>query len=120
MSNAAWRAKRDSRSLRYAGRILDPARWVLVRADHGYASRYDGQIAILVAANLFGRMTPSVALDIPSVPLVAPLPWAGADLRAFVMEQLFAADPFGQYCCRTAQDGDYVVHLGRGGAPVVV
>ena len=58
MNEAAWRAERDSRSLRYAGRVLDPNWWVLLRADPAYASRYDGQVAILVAANLFGRMTP--------------------------------------------------------------
>ncbi len=120
MSEAAWRAERDSRSIRYAGRVLDPDRWVLVRADPDYARRYDGQVAILVAANVFGRMTPSVALDIPSVPIVAPLRWAGADLRAIVLEQLFAADPFGRYRCRAAREGDYFVHLGRGGAPAIV
>lgn len=120
MNEAAWRAERDSRSLRYAGRVLDPNRWVLLRADPAYASRYDGQVAIMVAANLFGRMTPAVALDIPPVPILAPLPWAGADLRSFVLEQLFAADPFGKFQHRAARDGDYVLHLGRSGAPAIV
>lgn len=120
MNEEIWRAERDSRTLRYAGRVLDPDRWVLLRADHVYAARYDGQVAILVAANLFGRMTPALALDIPSVPIVEPLPWAGADLRFFVMEQLFAADPFGKFACRAACDGDYILHLGRSGAPEIV
>jgi hypothetical protein len=120
VTEAAWRAERDSRSLRYAGRVLDPGRWILLRADPGYAARYDGQIAILVAANLFGRMTPALALDIPAVPIVAPLPWAGADLRSFVLEQLYAADPYGRFESRAARDSDYILHLGRAGAHSVV
>lgn len=120
MNEAAWRAERDSRSLRYAGRVLDPHRWVLLRADPAYAARYDGQVAILVAANLFGRMTPALALDIPTVPIVEPLPWAGADLRAFVLAQLFAADPFGNFACRGARHDDFLLHLGRAGAQEIV
>lgn len=120
MNEAAWRAERDSRSLRYAGRVLDPDRWVLLRADPDYAARYDGQVALLVAANLFGRMTPALALDIPAVPIVAPLPWAGADLRTFIEAQLLAADPFGRFESRAARDGDYILHLGRTGAPAIV
>ena len=120
MNEAMWRAERNSRSLRYAQRVLDPNRWVLLRADPGYASRYDGQVAILVAANLLGRMTPALALDIPAVPIVDRLPWGGADLRSLVLELLAAADPFGAFECRPAQDGDYIVHLGRSGAPAIV
>jgi len=120
MNEANWRAERDSRTLRYAGRVLDPDRWILLRADPAYAARYDGQAAILTAANLLGRMSPALALDIPSVPIVPPLPWAGADLRSFVPEQLFVADPFGRFTCRPARDNDYILHLGRSGAPAVV
>lgn len=120
MNEAEWRVERDSRSLRYAGRVLDPDRWILLRADPAYAARYDGQVAILVAANLLGRMTPALALDVPSVPIVEPLPWAGADLRTFVREQLFAADPFGRFTCRDTRDGDYILHLGRAGGPSIV
>lgn len=120
MNEAEWRAERDSRTLRYAGRVLDPARWILLRADPAYAERYDGQVAILTAANLLGRMTPALALDIPSVPIMEPLPWAGAELRSFVLEQLFAADPFGKFSCRAAQERDYIIHLGRSGAASIV
>lgn len=120
MNEAEWRAERDSRTLRYAGRVLDPDKWALLRADMAYAERYDGQVAILTAANLLGRMTPALALEIPSVPIVEPLPWAGADLRNFVLEQLFAADPFGNFSCRAAREGDYIIHLGRSGAASIV
>ncbi|MDP3328963.1 ThiF family adenylyltransferase [Parvibaculum sp.] len=120
MNEAEWRAARNSRSLRYAGRVLDPDKRVHLRADPAYAARYDGQVAILVAANLFGRMTPALALDIPSVPVVAPLPWAGVDLREYVLKQLYAADPFGKFAQCNASDGDYIIHLGRAGASAVV
>lgn len=120
MNETEWRAARNSRSLRYAGRVLDPDKWVLLRADPAYAARYDGQVAILVAANLFGRMTPTLALDIPSVPIMEPLPQAGRDLHEYVLEQLHAADPFGKYKHRVAHDGDHIVHLGRAGAPAIV
>ena len=120
MNEADWRAERDSRSLRYAGRVLDPDRWIALRADPAYASRYDGQVAILVAANLFGRMTPALALDIPVVPIVEPLPRSGTDLRSFLMDRLYAADPFGKFSCRNAADGDYLVHFGRTGSSSVV
>src|SRR3546814_17005455 len=77
-------------------------------------------VASLVTANLFGRMTPALALDIPSVPIVAPLPWAGMDLREHVLAQLWAADPFGKFAQRSTCAGDYIVHLGRSGAPAIV
>ncbi|HNP37744.1 MAG TPA: ThiF family adenylyltransferase [Woeseiaceae bacterium] len=117
---AEWRAQRDSRSLRYAGRVLDPDRWIVLRAQPAYASRYEGQVALLVAANLLGRMTPAVALDIPAVPMIEPLPWAGRDLPFWILEQLAAADPFGRFTRRSAKDGDYVIHFGRDGAAEVV
>ena len=120
MNEARWRAERDNRTLRYAGRVLDPHKWILLRADPAYAERYDGQVAIMTAANLLGRMTPALALDIPSVPIVAPLPWAGVDLRDYVLDRLYAADPFGKFACRSARDGDYILHLGRTGAPAIV
>ena len=120
MTEEAWRAQRDSRSIRYAGRVLDTSRPVLVRADAEYAARYDGQVAILTAANLLGRMTPSVALDIPSVPMAAPLPWAGDNLPRYLLDRLFGADPYGRFEIRGERHGDYVVHLGRTGAAAVV
>src|SRR5206468_6987475 len=93
MNEQQWRAARDSRSMRYAGRVLDPERPVLLRTDAPYAARYDGQVAVLTAANLLARMTPAVALDIPAVPLAASLPWAGRDLKDYVLQTMFEADP---------------------------
>lgn len=120
MNEQDWRTERDSRSLRYAGRVLDPDHWIVLRADPDYAARYDGQVAILTVANLLGRMSPAVALDIQSVPLVAPLPWAGASLPELVLDRLCRADPYGKFCRRSPKEDDYVIHLGRTGAPAVV
>lgn len=110
-----WRKERDDRSLRYAGRVFDRNRWIVVSVELDYASRYDGQVAILTAANLLGRMTPSVALDVPSVPLVAPLPFAGADLPEILRDRLYRADPYGNFCFRQPEKEDYVIYFGRAG-----
>ena len=120
MSDQGWHADRDSRTLRYAGRVLDPERWILLRADEAHASSYDGQVAILTAANLFSRMTPAVVLDIPSVPIVAPLPWAGLDLQDHILKMMYRADPYGRFECRPHRGQDYLVHLGTNGAERIV
>ena len=113
MNEQNWRKERDSRSLRYAGRVLNPEDWITLRADQCYAKRYDGQVAILTAANLLGRMSPAVALDIPSVPLVAPLSWVGSTLPEVLLDLLRRADPYGKFCRRSPRENDYVIHLGR-------
>lgn len=110
-----WREERDDRSLRYEGRVFDPNRWITISVEPDYASRYDGQVAILTAANLLGRMTPSVALDVPSVPLVEGLPFAGVSLPKFLQDQLYMSDPYGKFCCRQPRKEDYVIYFGKTG-----
>lgn len=116
MNEQNWRKERDSRSLRYAGRVLNSNQWILLRIDPDYAERYDGQIATLTAANLLGRMSPSVALDIPSTPIVAPLPWVNSTLSEVALNLLRSSDPYGAFCHRSQEKEDYIVHLGRSGA----
>ena len=120
MNEHEWRSERDSRSLRYAGRVLNPERWITLRADPSYAARYDGQVAILTAANLLGRMSPAVALDIPQVPMVPPLSWLGSTLPEIVFDRLFQADPYGKFRRRPPRERDYVIHLGKTGAASLV
>ena len=120
MNEQNWRKERDDRSLRYAGRVLNPDHWITLRADPGYAGRYDGQVAILTAANLLGRMSPAVALDIPSLPVVPQLSWIGSTLSAVVLNLLRQVDPYGKFCHRPARDNDYVIHLGKTGAANLV
>jgi len=75
----------------------------------------DGEIATFLwaALNLLARMTPALALDIPAVPLVAPLPWVGSDLATFALRSAYAADPYGKFVSRPRRDCDYPLHLGR-------
>ena len=120
MNEQNWRSQRNSRSLCYAGRVLDPNHWILLRASEEYAERYDGQVAILTAANLLGRMSPAVALDVPSVPLVDSLTYLGSTLPEVVLNLLSGIDPYGKFCCRSQMDNDYVIHLGRTGATNLV
>ena len=119
MNEYEWRLERDSRSMRYAGRVLDPARWIVLCADRKYAAQYDGQVAILTAANLLGRMSPAIRLDIPEVPVVPQLPCAGTCLPEAILHSLYEADPHGKFIIGQYLEGDYIVHLGRSGSPTI-
>lgn len=119
MNEYEWRLERDSRSMRYAGRVLDPARWIVLSADRKYAAQYDGQVAILTAANLLGRMSPAIRLDVPEVPIVPQLPYAGTRLSEAILHSLYEADPHGKFITGQSVEGDYIVHLGRNGAQTI-
>ena len=119
MNEHEWRAKRDSRSMRYAGRVLDPTRWIALCADREYAARYNGQVAILTAANLLGRMSPAICLDLPEVPIVPQLPGAGTCLPKTILRSLYEADPYGKFTTGQQFEADYVVRLGRDGSQAV-
>ena len=119
MNEYEWRVERDSRSMRYAGRVLDPERWIVLRADREYAARYDGQVAILTAANLLGRMSPAIRLDIPEVSIVPQLPSAGTCLPKAILHSMYEADPYGKFVPGQYHEADYVVRLGRNGSQAV-
>ncbi len=111
---------RDDRLFRYPdARRLDQSRWIAIRAAPDYLRSYAGQVALLTAANLLGRMARRVALDILPTDMVQPLPWAGEDIVGFALAQMQAADPRGEYLIRPAHDSDHIVFLGASGAPVV-
>lgn len=120
MNDDQWYVERNDRIYQYGTYPLDPSRWIALRADSEYAADYAGQVAVLTAANLLGRMSPSIALDIPRVPMVAPLPWADRDLQEFVLNQLYSGDPRGRFLVRPPREGDCLVHLGPSGSDVVV
>ena len=65
-------------------------------------------------------MTPAVVLDIPSVPIVNYLPWAGKDLREFVLDMTFKADPYGRISYIKSNDIAYEIYLGRAGSNNIV
>lgn len=119
MDEHQWRNERDDRTLRYAGRRLDPDRWITVTADQAYAESYGGQVAILTATNLLGRMSPSVALSFPDARLDPRLPWATRSLHEVVLAQMQAADPYGRFCVRSLLASDFRLHLGQDGHSTV-
>lgn len=119
MREHEWRAERDSRTMRYAGRVLDPDRWIALCADPAYAARYDGQVAILTAANLLGRMSPAICLDVPEVPIAAELPGAGKCLPTTLLDLLYKADPHGKFFTGKFREPDYAIRLGRKGAQAI-
>lgn len=120
MQGSNWREERDNRSLLYSGRVLNPDHWITVVADSDYAARYDGQVALLTAANLLGRMSPSIAFHLPSVSIVNPLPNAGRELSQSLAQMLYAQDPYGNFEFRKPRDNDYIIVLGKKGAKEVV
>lgn len=120
MDRQEWLDQRNSRSLRYAGRCLNPGRWIAVTGDPAYLRTYEGQVAALVLCNLLGRMTPSVAVDLPDERLVSPLPWAGQPLADFALATMQASDPHGRFVRRTPQDGDFILYIGPAGPGQIV
>ena len=93
---------------------------VHISIDPGYATTYAGQVATVTAASLFGRMSASVSMDVPSQPVLAPLPWLGETLDTIAMRTLKAADPYARYEQRLPQTGDLRLVLGPGGDGIVV
>ena len=91
-----------------------------IRVDPEYATTYAGQVAAITAASLIGRMSESVSVDVDSLPVLAPLPWASAKLDEVVIRTLKAADPYGNYEQRPAQSDDLRLVLGPTGDGLVV
>lgn len=120
MTEQEWRELRNSRSMLYTGRVLDPAQPILLSIEKKYAARYDGQVALITAATLFSRMTPSVFLDVPAIQVVPELPWRGLSLRDVAMEAMKHADPYAPFDCRTEVPGDYIVRLSTTGKSRIV
>jgi len=120
MDEQRWRRERDDRSLRYAGRVLDPERWITLTADPDYLERYDGQVALLTATNLLGRMTPSVALSFPDTRLHPSIPWLSSTLHEAILRHMNSADPFGSFCARGPARDDIRLHFGREGKGIRV
>jgi hypothetical protein len=114
MSVLDWRQIPESRTLLYAGRVLDPTRTIAIAVDAAYLSTYAGQCALLVFANLVGRMTRNVVLSFDNAPMHPRLSYFGTRLQDCVVNQLAAADPGGHYPARLERPSDYVVRLGPG------
>lgn len=121
MIEQEFRHRLSERESRYPGwKALMADCSVHIHVDPGYAATYAGQVAAITAASLFGRMSESVSVDVDSLPVLAPLPWASAKLDEVVMQTLKAADPYGRYEQRPAQIEDLRLVVGPAGDGLVV
>lgn len=120
MNESEWRSKRDDRTLRYAERRLDSNRVIRIKAGNAYATSYDGQVAIITASNLLGRMTPSVLLDVPDVPIVRSLPWHGRNIKELACSILSKIDPWAKHNSLIPSKSDYILHLGPDASPLTI
>src|SRR6516225_5101853 len=120
MNKADWYKRRDDRQMRYAGRVLPHARPVIISLEPAYARTFAGQVAAIVAANLFARMTPNLAFHVSKIEIDSALPWAGHDLGDFMLSVAHVADPHADFAVRAPGEGDYVLILGRGPAPASI
>jgi molybdopterin/thiamine biosynthesis adenylyltransferase len=111
---------RNDRTLRYAQRVLDPARRIVITGQTDYLQSPSGQSAAAVTANLLSRMTPNVTLGFEDISIQ----FAGADdgrsLHEHLLNEMRAADPKGFFAVRNFEEGDYRLHLGSDGAKWVV
>ena len=121
MNEQEYQRRLLEREMRYPGwKPLLADRPVHIHVDPGYAATYAGQVATITAASLFGRMSTSVAMDVPSEPILAPLPWMGETLDVVATRTLKAADPYGLYEQRPPGPGDLRLVLGSNGDGLVV
>ena len=114
--NRLW----SDRASRYPdARALPSDRTVHIHIDPEYARTYAGQVAAITAASLIGRMSQSVAVHVPCIPIVAPLPWEGTTLDNLVMQTLDAAHRYGHYEQREARAEDVRLVVGSNGDGLV-
>jgi hypothetical protein len=120
MNREEFYRMRNDRSLRYAGRVLDADRRILITADADYLETTAGQATVLVAANLLSRMTPSVSLGFGDT-RIQPMPHdSPTSLHEFLLGQMTDVDPNGSFNVKGFSDDDYRVHAGPSGAPWIV
>jgi molybdopterin/thiamine biosynthesis adenylyltransferase len=118
--DVSWYNRRNDRQIRYAGRVLPHDRPVVISIDPDNAVTFDGQVTMIVAANLLSRMTPALVLDLPDARIVSALPWAGSELGDFILRVARGADPHAEFKTRKPKAGDYVLAVGPGTAPAAV
>lgn len=91
-----------------------------IKIDRGYSATYAGQVAAITAASLLSRMSKSVSVEVLPQPVVPSLSWMGVELDEVVMRTLKAADPYGHYEQRSAQDGDVRLVVGPIGDGLII
>ncbi len=121
MNQQEYQQRLLEREMRYPEwKPLLADRPVHIHVDPGYAATYAGQVATITAASLFGRMSTSVSIDVPSKAILTPLPWLGEALDVVAMRTLKAADPYGLYEQRPSHTEDLRLVLGPYGDGLVV
>ena len=121
MNQQEYQRRLLERESRYPGwQVLAPNRVVHIHVDCEYARSYAGQVAAITAASIVGRMSQSVSIDVPSLPVLAPLPWASARLDEVVMQTLKAADRYGNHQQRPAQSKDLRLVVGASGDGILI
>ena len=121
MTEQDFHQRWSDRSSRYPGsQPLPSDLTVHLRIDPEYAGTYAGQVAAITAASLFGRMTRTVAFDVPSLAVVAGLPWQGVALDDLVMEILESTHRYGHHEQRKARTEDLRLTVGPAGHGLVI
>lgn len=120
MNEHEFHRRWQNRTQRYLGsHELLADRQLHIHVDPEYGATYSGQVAAITAASLFGRMSRCVAVSVPSVPIVEPLPWQGTKLDERIMRTLDGAHKFGQYDHRPACKEDLRIVIGPRGYGLV-
>ena len=121
MQEQQYDARWGDRTARYPGSTpLPEGLTVHITVDADYAKTYGGQVAAVTAASIFGRMTKSVATQVPPEPVVHLLPWKAMTLDTVVSQTLANAHRYGRHASRKPKLGDLPVFVGPEGDGIVV
>lgn len=121
MNEVEYRRRYQDRESRYPGwEPLPEDCCVHIHVDPVYASTYAGQVATITSASLLGRMSKSIAVDVPPVPLVRNLPWSGTRLDEVVLRTLNEIAPSFNSEVRPALPDDLRVVIGPSGDGLIV
>ena len=109
------------RAARYPGwHPLPVDRPVHIQVSPSYARSYAGQVATITAASLFGRMSRSVAVEVPALPVLTPSLWAKSTLDEVVLQTLNGSHQYGCYEQRSPRPGDLQLVVGSSGDGLVI
>jgi len=110
----------SDRTLKYGERPLDPRRRVVISMAPEYADTHAGQVAAVVLASLLSRMVRRVrlAFDDVSFDPAFPAPLKGS-VQSYILTHMRAVAPPGDFSVGAAEEGDYIITLGRSGGPWV-
>ena len=121
MNEQEFKTRWSDRTARYpASSPLSEDRGIHIHIDPTYAATHAGQVAAITTVSLIGRMYQSVAVDVPSLPVVDTLPWKSRRLDELVVGTLQEAHKYGHYEQRAARRDDQRIVIGPGGNGLVI